>query len=176
MGIMIGYINTIKILGFCCLVMLFGCQPKDAAVPSNGKVLLGEQAGSEFVIATGDEDEKMMDTIEAFNNMEIDALWEHMADTVTFHMADGYKGPFTKEMMAGLLAQADSIQWEVMSVIPVQAKGSNHVRVLLDSHEKIYMKDGSVVDKKLFEEFIFEDGTVVKVRQWDAATAMEDSE
>ncbi|MDZ7714784.1 MAG: hypothetical protein U5J95_01090 [Balneolaceae bacterium] len=165
-----------KFLTFCCMVMLLGCQPKDTTVTSNGKVLLGEQAGSEFVIAAGDEDEKMMETIEAFNNMDMDGLWEHMADTVTFHMADGFEGPFTKEMMAGFMAEADSVQWEVMSIIPVQAKGSNSVRVLLDSHEKIYMKDGSVVDKKLFEEFIFEEGTVVKIRQWDAATAMEGSE
>lgn len=173
---MIGYIRTIKILAFCCMVMLLGCQATDTNAPSNGKVLLGEQAGSEFVIATGDEDEKMMDTIEAFNNMDMDGLWTHMADTVTFHMADGYEGPFTKSMMAEFMASADSVQWEVMSVIPVQAKGSNQVRVLLDSHEKIYLKDGSVIDQKLFEEFIFEDGTVVKIRQWNAPAVMAGTE
>ncbi|MDZ7715271.1 MAG: hypothetical protein U5J95_03580 [Balneolaceae bacterium] len=85
----------------------------------------GEQAGGEFVIATGDEDEKMMETIEAFNNMEVDALWEH----VCRHRYLSYGGWLTKallpkEMMAGFMAQdLIPLQWEVMSVIPVQAKG-----------------------------------------------------
>ena len=170
------FIKTITLLTVCSMVMLLGCQPADTKLTSNGKVLSGEQAGSEFVIAEGDEDEKMVETIDAFNNMDVDGLWKHIADTVTFHGADGSIAPLTKEMMAGLMAGADSVDWDVKWLVPVQVKGSNQVRVLLDSHEKMYMKDGSVVDHKLFEEFVFEEGQVVMIRQWDAAASMEGAE
>jgi len=170
---------TLKIcIAFCSIGLLLGCRPvntdNDKAVSSNGKILTGDLAGSEFVIADGNEDEMVMDMIDAFNNMDIDGVWENIADTISFHGADGYEGPFTKDMLAGYFAEADSVQWEVWVVIPIQVKGDRQVSVLVESHEKIYMKDGSHTEHKLFERFIFEDGQVTSIRQWDAEAAASD--
>jgi len=43
------------------------------------------------------------------------------------------------------------------------------VSVLTDSHEKLYLKDGSVNEHKLFERLVFEDGTITGIRRWNAA-------
>lgn len=170
------YCNSFMVLFFGLIFL--GCQPSannSEPVPSNGSVLTGDLAGNEFLMATGDEDEKMMDLVDAFNRMDLDGVWEHIADTISFHGADGYEGPFTKDMLGDLFSTADSVSWQVWAVIPVQVKGSNRVSVLIDSHEKIYLKDGSVNEHKLFERFIFEDGTITGIRQWNAAVSAENS-
>lgn len=153
------------------LAMLVGCQSADTVqeVPSNGMVMTGDYSGSAFTIATTYEDEIFMDMVEAFNNRDAEALWASAADTVMFHQSDGTVGPLTQADMAAFFSSVDSLSWEMNAVIPVKAVGSNRVNVLVDSREVAYMNDGSVVRRKLFERFIFEEGTLVSVRQWEAA-------
>lgn len=153
-----------------CLAVLVGCQSADSdqEVPSNGMVMSGEYSGSAFTIATTYEDEIFMDMVEAFNNMDAEALWASATDTVMFHQADGTVGPLTQADMAGFFSTVDSLRWELDAVIPVKAVGSNRVNILADGREILYMKDGSVQRMKLFERFIFEEGTLVGVRQWKA--------
>jgi len=153
-----------------CLLVMAGCQSSgdEQEVPSNGMVMTGEYSGSAFAIATTYEDEIFMDMVEAFNNMDAEALWKSAADTVMFHQADGTVGPLTQEDMAGFFSSVDSLSWEMDAVIPVKAVGSNRVNILADGREILYMKDGTVQRMKLFERFIFEEGTLVGVRQWKA--------
>lgn len=153
------------------LAVMVGCQSAetDQEVPSNGMVMTGDYSGSAFTIATTYEDEIFMDMVEAFNNMDAEALWESAADTVMFHQSNGTVGPLTQADMAAFFSSADSLSWEIDAVIPVKAAGSNRVNILVDSREVVYMNDGSVMRRKLFERFIFEEGTLVGVRQWEAA-------
>lgn len=153
------------------LAMMVGCgsAETDQVVPSNGMVMTGDYSGSAFTIATTYEDEIFMDMVEAFNNRDAEALWASAADTVTFHQSDGTVGPLTQEDMAAFFSSVDSLSWEMDAVIPVKAVGSNRVNILADSREVVYMNDGSVLRRKLFERFIFEEGTLVGVRQWEAA-------
>lgn len=153
-----------------CVFLVVACQPKDnqQKAPANGMVLSGDLSGSAFTIATGNEDETMMDMIDAFNRMDAEALWASAADTISFHGSDGTVGPLTKADMAGLFSTVDSLSWDVDAVIPVKAEGSSRVNVIVDGREILYMKDGTVQRMKLLERFIFEDGLLVGVRQWKA--------
>jgi len=152
-------------------VSLAACQPvQNEQVPvSNGMVLTGDMEGKAFTIAPGNEDEIFMDMVEAFNQMDAEALWANSADTIIFHQSDGTSGPLTQADMAGLFSTIDSLSWDIHAVVPIKIVGDNRVNVLSDGIEKMYMKDGSEVKKRLFEQFVFEDGMLVEVRQWDAA-------
>ena len=153
------------------LAVMVGCQPSesDQEVPSNGMVMTGDYSGSAFTIATTYEDEIFMDMVEAYNNMDAEELWASSADTIEFHGSDGSVGPLTQADMEAFFSSVDSLSWEMDAVIPVKAVGSNRVNILVDSREVVYMNDGSVQRRKLFERFIFEEGTLVGVRQWEAA-------
>ena len=153
-----------------CLAVLVGCQSGDdnQEVPSNGMVMSGEYSGSAFTIATTYEDEIFMDMVAAFNNMDAEALWASAADSVMFYQSDGTVGPLTQEDMAGFFSTVDSLSWELDAVIPVKAVGSNRVNIFADGREILYMKTGSVQRMKLFERFIFEEGTLVSIHQWKA--------
>jgi len=157
------------------IFIVAACQPaQEQAIPSNGRVLTGNMSGREFAIATGNEDELVMDLNDAFNAMDADALWEISADTVTMHNTDGDIIPFTKAAMEELFASVDSIDWELDAVIPVQVIGSSRVNVFTDGVETLYFSDGTVDSKKLFERFVFEDGVLTAVYQWEAALPAEE--
>ena len=157
------------------VLMVAACQPQESSqpveTPSNGMIMSGEYEGDEFTIATGNEDEIFMDMAEAFNRMDAEALWAYSADTVMMRNIEGVEIPLTQADMAGFFSSADSLSWDIDAVIPVKTTGSDVVRILVDSREVVYMKDGNVMKKHLFEEFTFKDGKMVKVRQWDAAMA-----
>lgn len=160
-----------------CAAFIAACQPmnNDQAAVSNGMVLTGDMGGQAFSIATGNEDELFMDMVEAFNNMDVEALWINSADTISFHGVDGSVGPLTKADMAGFFSTVDSLKWEIDAVIPVKVTGSNRVSILADGKERAYMKDGTVTNRKLFERFIFENGKLIGVRQWEAAMPADNS-
>jgi uncharacterized lipoprotein YehR (DUF1307 family) len=157
------------------ILMVAACQPQESSQPvenpSNGMAISGEYEGNEFTIATGNEDEVFMDMAEAFNRMDAEALWQNSADTVMMRNIEGVEIPLTESDMAGFFSSADSLSWDIDAVIPVKTTGSDVVRILVDSREVVYMKDGNVMKKHLFEEFTFKNGKMVKVRQWDAAMA-----
>lgn len=158
-----------------CALFLTACQPtqnEDARDPqeplTNGRIMSGELSGSEYAIASGDEYDLFMQMVEDFNRMDAEALWVPAADTVSFRTADGNVGPLTQADMAGMFTTMDSVSWKMNSVIPVQVAGTNIVKIIADSKEVFYSKDGSVNRVKLMEEFTFDNGTMVKVRQWSA--------
>ncbi len=157
------------------ILMVAACQQQESSqpieTPSNGMAMTEEYGGDEFTIATSNEDEIFMEMAEAFNRMDAEALWSYSTDTVMMRNIEGMEIPLTQADMAGFFSSADSLNWDIDAVIPVKVTGSDQVRVLVDSREVIYMKDGNVIKKHLFEEFTFEDGKMVKVRQWDAAMA-----
>lgn len=147
------------------------CQPTEESQPekaTSGMILSGDHNGKAFAMATGNEPEIFMEMVDAFNNRDAEMLWTHAADTITMHAADGMVRPMTQADMAGFFSAADSLSWEIDEVIPVQVEGTNRVKILSDGREIVYMKNGTVTKKKLFEEFTFEDEQLVSVRQWTA--------
>lgn len=158
-----------------CVILVAACQPQQQQTPptpppANGKIFTGELSGNAFAIATGDEYQDFMDMVDAFNRMDAQALWAHSADTVSFRRADGKEGPLTQADMAGMFATADSLDWSMNAVIPVQVTGTKIVKIIADSRETIYSKDGNVSRTLLLEEFTFDKGTMVAIRQWTADT------
>lgn len=168
------YLSLVSVI-IISILMVTACQPQESSqpveTPSNGMAMTGEYEGDEFIIATGNEDEIFMEMAEAFNRMDAEALWENSADTVIMRNVEGAEIPLTQADMAGFFSSADSLSWDIDAIIPVKTTGSDVVRILVDSREVFYMKDGNVMKKHLFEEFTFENGKMVKVRQWDAAMA-----
>ena len=168
------------ISNFCMLtfmlLMVSACQPAQdqQSQAANGMVLHGANEGKEFLIATGNEDEIFMEVVDAFNRMDIDALWEVSADTIIFHGVDGTVGPLTKSDMSGMFSSMDSVRWSVDAVIPVQVEGSQQVNILADGTEWIFPKEGESSHRKLFERFVFEDGVIVEVHQWAAGGIVDE--
>lgn len=159
-------------LGLVLLAVTFGvfaaCQPT-TETPMAGKVLVdGDYKDKPFMMATGPEFERFMAMNKAFNEMDIDAMFEHIADTVGMRGDDGSWSRLSKEDFAGYFSLMDSVKWDLWAVIPVQVEGSERVNIFADGREVRYFKDGTVWDKHLFERFIFVDGKLTGVRQWSA--------
>jgi len=164
----------IKSIGlFTCVCLLAACQPQqqpaDPQEPETGGMIMnGELSGSEFAIATGDEMETFMTLVERFNDMDAAGIWEFSADTVSMIMIDGSTQMLTQAAFEGMFAGLDSVTWEMDAVVPLRVVGTNLVKVMVDSREIMYMKDGTVSRVRLFEEFTFDNEMLTSVRQWSA--------
>lgn len=161
-----------------CVLTVIGCQPQQSAEEpqepvSGGMIMNGELSGSEFAIATGTEMDTFMTIAERFNEMDAAGIWEFSADTVSMIMTDGSTQMLTQAAFEGMFATLDSVSWEMDAVIPLQVVGTDLVKIMIDSHEIMYMKDGSVSNIRLFEEFTFDDGILTNVRQWSAEVPEE---
>jgi hypothetical protein len=161
-----------------CMLALVACQPQQPAESqqttvqqepaTGGMIINGELSGSEFAIATGSEMDTFMTIVERFNQMDAAGIWEFSADTVSMIMIDGSTQLLTQAAFEGMFAGLDSVTWEMDAVIPLRVVGTDLVKVLVDSREMMYMKDGSVSRVRLFEEFTFDSGILTNVRQWSA--------
>lgn len=169
-------------IGFIILSLLVitACQPEaeqqkgnaqdtmQKEIASGGNVFEGEYKGQPFTIATGNEYELFMEVQKAFNNMDAEAIWQHSADTVAYRTSSGDMVPLTQNYMAEFFNSADSLSWDMLSVIPVHVENSDQVFILVDSREVVYNKNGTVNRSKLFERFEFKNDKIVAVYQWVA--------
>jgi len=133
-------------------------------------------ANMALMMATSGEDEMMMDIIDAFNNMDVDGVFAHSADTVRMSSADGTTMQMTKEAMSGWFASMDSVKWDVAAVIPVQREEGNNVSVIVDGMQTDYYKDGTVDSYRLMERFVFTDGVMNRVYQYTAVIPEESAD
>lgn len=169
-----------KIIGSILLTgMLFvtACQPSsnmETQPAVAGTVMNNGEPGSGLMMATSGEDEIMMDIIDAFNNLDVDGVFAHSADSVRMNVADGTTMQMTKEAMSGWFASMDSVKWEVWAIIPVKTVEGNSVSVIVDGMQTDYYKDGTVDSYSLMERFVFTDGKLNRVHQYTAAI-QEDS-
>jgi len=155
------------------ITFLVACQSEEKTdnsdkPPANGKIFTALGQDDAFIIGRGNEDELVIDMLEAFNKMDAEALWEHAADSVLFRFRDGTVDTLTQADMSAYFASVDSVQWMVGALIPIEIVGGDRVSVLTDGTETIYHKNGSVEKFKLFERFIFENSKLVAVHQWEA--------
>jgi len=164
----------IKSIGlFLCVCLFAACQPQQqAAEPqepeTGGMIMNGELSGSEFAIATGNEMDTFMTIVERFNNLDAAGIWEFSADTVSMIMIDGSTQMLTQAAFEGMFGGLDSVTWEMDAVVPLRVVGTDLVKVMVDSREVMYMKDGTVSRVRLFEEFTFNNEILTNVRQWSA--------
>lgn len=165
-----------KIIGavlLICMISITACQQSSNSSSEPQQVMAGAvmQDGEpqwSFMMATSGEDEMMMDIIDAFNNLDVDGVFAHSADTVRMSSADGTTMQMTKEDMSGWFATMDSVSWDVMAVIPVQREEGNSVSVIVDGMQTDYYKDGTVNSYRLMERFVFTDGKMNRVYQYTA--------
>jgi hypothetical protein len=136
--------------------------------PSNGKIFTALGQDDAFAIATGNEDEIVIDILEAYNKMDAEAIWKHAQDSVYFQYYTGETDTLTLAGMNRYFASVDSVQWMVGAVIPIKIIGGERVSVLTDGTSTIFHKDGTKERFKLFERFIFQDEKLVGVTQWRA--------
>lgn len=166
------YLTTLLgTLGLIFSVAACGQQAAEQAKPTavtGGMIVEGDFSGSEFTIAEGIEMDTFMEMVEAFNNMDAAGIFAHSADAVTMLSDDGSTVQITQSAFEGLFSTLDSLSWDVHSAVPLQIEGTDVVKVMADTHEVMYAKDGTTMEKRLFEEFTFENGILVSVRQWSA--------
>lgn len=136
--------------------------------PSNGKIFTALGQDDAFAIATSNEDEIVVDILEAYNKMDAKAIWEHAQDSVLFQYYNGAMDTLTMADMNNYFASVDSVQWMFSAIIPIKIIGGKRVSVLTDGTSTIYHKDGTQERFKLFERFIFKDKKLVGVTQWRA--------
>lgn len=136
--------------------------------PSNGKIFTALGQDDAFAIATSNEDEIVIDILEAYNKMDAEAIWEHAQDSVYFQYYTGETDTLSQADMNNYFASVDSVQWMVGAVIPIKIIGGKRVSVLTDGTSTIFHKDGTQERFKLFERFIFQDKKLVGVSQWRA--------
>jgi len=82
------------------------------------------------MMATSGEGEQIMEIIDAFNNMDVEGVFAHSADTVRMSSADVSAIQMTREAMSGWFASMDSVKWNVGAVIPVQREEGTSVSVI----------------------------------------------
>lgn len=163
------------IYGFSVITMIFviaACQPTqnmDSSPVTAGAVMNEEgEAEWKLMMATGEEGDIMLNMIEAFNNMDAEAVFANSADTVMMYAADGMTVPMTSEAMSGWFATMDSVKWDITAIIPVTREESDRVSVIVDGMQTDYYSDGTVDSYKLMERFVFENGKMTTVYQYTA--------
>lgn len=129
-----------------------------------------------LMMAASGESEQMMEIIDAFNNMDVEGVFAHSADTVRMSSADGSAIQMTREAMSGWFASMDSVKWNVGAVIPVQREEGTSVSVIVDGMQTDYYKDGTVESYRLMERFVFTDGVMNRVYQYTAAMPEESAD
>ncbi|MCX2745521.1 hypothetical protein OO013_16695 [Mangrovivirga sp. M17] len=134
--------------------------------PGGAMIFTGEYEGKEMVISSGNEMDQMMKIIDDFNDMDASSLWENSEDTVIMYAENGKVIKLTEDYMQGFFDSADSIDWAVSKIIPLEIKGTNVKKVIVDSHETMNLKEGDQSKIRLFEVFTFKDGKLVAVSQW----------
>jgi hypothetical protein len=129
-----------------------------------------------LMMAASGEGEQMMEIIDAFNNMDVEGVFAHSADTVRMSSADGSTIQMTREAMSGWFASMDSVKWNVGAVIPVQREEGTSVSVIVDGMQTDYYKDGTVESYRLMERFVFTDGVMNRVYQYTAVIPEESAD
>jgi|SRR6056297_1068237 len=129
-----------------------------------------------LMMAASGEGEQMMEIIDAFNNMDVEGVFAHSADTVRMSSADGSTIQMTREAMSNWFASMDSVKWNVGAVIPVQREEGTRVSVIVDGMQTDYYKDGTVDTYRLMERFVFTDGVMNRVYQYTAVIPEESAD
>jgi len=141
-----------------------------------GAVMQDDEPRWGLMMAASGEGEQMMEIIDAFNNMDVDGVFTHSADTVRMSSADGSTIQMTREAMSGWFASMDSVKWNVGAVIPVQREEGTSVSVIVDGMQTDYYKDSTVESYRLMERFVFTDGVMNRVYQYTAAMPEESAD
>jgi hypothetical protein len=155
-----------KLVLISCILLSMGTQAQDFG----GKFLVkdSEFYNKPFVFSNRGETEKMIEFIKAYNVMDINKCTSFIADKCEVTGFDGVKTTLTKEDWKNYFANFSSINWEVLSMVPLRIKDSDPVSgLLVNSIETRIGKDGSVWKKELMELFVFDlDLKISKVNQF----------
>ncbi len=155
-----------KLVLLSCILLAMGTQAQDFG----GKFLVkdSEFYNKPFVFSNRGETEKMIEFINAYNAMDIAKCTSYIADKCEVTGFDGVKTSLTKEDWKNYFANYKSINWNVLSIVPLRIKDSDPVSgVLVNSIETRIGKDGSVWKKELLELFVFDlDLKISKINQF----------
>ena len=149
-----------KTLLFFVIAALISCETKVVETPVKaGEIALGPNTGSKFYLTSDDNVDIVKKLLESWNNMDPDAMFEVLTDTIIWMVPDS-KTPITadKEFLKEYLSAYDSISQVPHGFIPHQWEGQEHTVVSVASREKKYKKDGTLEDDRLFERFHIKNG------------------
>lgn len=124
-----------------------------------GKFLVKESEfyNKPFVFSNRGETEKIIEFVKAYNAMDANKCATFIADKCVVIGFDGVKTTLTKEDWKNYFANYTSINWEILSIVPLRIKDTDPTSgVLINSIETRVGKDGSVWKKELIELFAFD--------------------
>ena len=109
-----------KILILFIITAFISCESKIIEVPvKGGEIVRGDNKGSKYYIASDDNVEVVKKLLNAWNNMDPDAMFEVLTDTIIWMVPDS-KTPITadKEFLKEYLSAYDSISQVPHGFIP----------------------------------------------------------
>jgi len=128
-----------------------------------------DYSGRKLVFSNRGETEKMEQLIAAYNAMDSATCQSFFAKDAIIETANGATIVFTDEMWNSVFDNYSSVQWSPYSIIPLKIYNTDPASgVTVTGRETRNLKDGSVWDKELVEQFFFNlDGKISRVVQFE---------
>tara|TARA_B100000767_G_scaffold187773_1_gene175126 strand:+ start:1232 stop:2137 length:906 start_codon:yes stop_codon:yes gene_type:complete len=127
-----------------------------------------EYKGRPLVFSDRNEVEIIENMIKAYNDMDPVKFAEPFADVAVLNDYKGKTMEMTKEDMAGLFKDYNSVNWNPYAIIPLKIYNTDAASgVQVMSKETRVFKNGKVWEKELFEIFYFDlEGKITSMTQY----------
>lgn len=128
-----------------------------------------DYTGRKLVFSNRGEVEKLEELIAAYNAMDSATCQSFFAENAVVEAADGSMITFTAELWDSVFDPYSSIQWTPYSIVPLKIYNTDPASgVTVIARETRNMKDGTVWDKEMVEQFYFNvEGKITRVVQYE---------
>tara|TARA_B100001093_G_scaffold284650_1_gene271856 strand:- start:1378 stop:1857 length:480 start_codon:yes stop_codon:yes gene_type:complete len=154
------------------LLVLSSCETKtvEVEVNSTGGMNYGNNEGKKYLFGSDQDNQIAVDLIMAYANKDSQAMFESMADSVSYAPPEGEMMVLPKtaihDVVKSLHEPYDSIKRQVWNSIPLKLEGSDFTRVSVAFKEERYFKDGSEESVRLIDRIFIREGKIFRVHQW----------
>jgi hypothetical protein len=157
---------------FVTLLVLSSCETKtvEVEVNSTGGMNYGNNEGKKYSFGSDQDNQIAVDLIMAYASKDSQAMFERMADSVSYAPPEGEMMVLPKtaihDVVKTLHEPYDSIKRQVWNAIPLKLEGSDFTRVSVAFKEERYLKDGSKETVRLIDRIFIREGKIFRVNQW----------
>ena len=157
---------------FVMLLVLSSCETKtvEVEVNSTGGMNYGNNEGKKYLFGSDQDNQIAVDLIMAYANKDSQAMFESMADSVSYAPPEGEMMVLPRtaihDVVKSLHEPYDSIKRQVWNSIPLKLEGSDFTRVSVAFKEERYFKDGSKERVRLIDTIFIREGKIFRVHQW----------
>ena len=128
-----------------------------------------DYTGRKLVFSNRGETEKIEQLIQAYNALDSNKCKSFFAENSVLETADGSSITFTDEMWDTIFDNFSSVEWTPYSIVPLKIYNTDPASgVTVTAREIRNMKDGTVWDKEMVEQFYFNvEGKITRVVQFE---------